>query len=100
MTNSKDLRCAKLGNRSTKSRSAMLHSRRRFLQSLTRTGIVLSLEQVLASVRPSALFGQSTPARKQVERRPEAPLGVAFVDVAQQAGLKVKTIFGGEKKNK
>jgi enediyne biosynthesis protein E4 len=28
------------------------------------------------------------------------PLGVRFVDVARQAGLNVKTIFGGEHRNK
>jgi len=28
------------------------------------------------------------------------PLGVQFVDVARQAGLNVKTIYGGEHRNK
>jgi len=78
----------------------MIHTRRRFLQSLTRSGIVLSFEQVLASICPSTLFGQSSPAHRQVEGRQEAPLEVAFVDIGRQAGLKVKTIFGGAKKNK
>src|ERR1700746_2521896 len=78
----------------------MLLTRRRFLQSLSRTGIVLSFDQLLATICPEALFGQSSQAFKQIENRQEAPFGVAFVDIARQAGLKVKTIFGGEKKNK
>ena len=76
------------------------YSRRRFLQSLSRTGIVLSFEQIVATICPGALLGQSSPAHKQVEGAQEAPLGIIFVDVARQAGLKAKTIFGGEKKNK
>jgi len=78
----------------------MLHTRRGFLQSLSRTGIVLSFEQIVATIWPGALFGQSSPVHKQIEGTQEAPLGIAFVDIARQAGLKVKTIFGGEKKNK
>src|SRR5215471_11363406 len=78
----------------------MLHTRRGFLQSLSRTGIVLTLEQILATICPAAVFRQSSPAHKQVQSKQEAPLGVAFVDIARPAGLKVKTIFGGEKKNK
>src|SRR5215471_10678869 len=78
----------------------MLRTRRGFLQSISRTGIALTFEQVLATICPAALFGQSSQAHKQVQGRLEAPLGVAFVDIARQAGLKVKTIYGGEKKNK
>src|SRR5215470_17033128 len=78
----------------------MLRTRRGFLQSLSRTGVVLSFEQILATICPSALLGQSSPAQKEVQGKLESPLGVAFVDIARQAGFKTKTIFGGEKKNK
>jgi hypothetical protein len=53
-------------------------SRRRFLKSLCATVPVFSLEQLL--------FG--------------LPLGVQFVNVAREAGLRTKTIFGAEKSNK
>lgn len=61
---------------------------------------MLSLENVLALGRP--LWSQ-TPASKNesVETlKPGTPLGVNFVDVGRAAGLNVKTIFGGEHKNK
>src|SRR5215468_4122191 len=78
----------------------MPRTRRGFLQSLSRTGVGLCVEQILRTICPSALLGQSSPAHKQVEGKQESPLGVAFVDIAREAGFKVKTIFGGEKKNK
>ncbi|MBV9611369.1 MAG: CRTAC1 family protein [Acidobacteriaceae bacterium] len=53
-------------------------SRRSFVQSLFASFPVFSLDQLLASV----------------------PLGVQFVNVARQAGLHAKTIFGAENKNK
>jgi hypothetical protein len=84
-------------------------SRRTFLQSLSRSALVLSLENVLATVvRPSwrSLFGASTqqgatatPAASP-ETSPNTPLGVNFFNVARESGLNVKTIFGGEHKNK
>jgi enediyne biosynthesis protein E4 len=84
-------------------------SRRTFLQSLSRSALVLSLENVLATVvRPSwrSLFGASTqqgatatPAASPATS-PNAPLGVNFINVARESGLNVKTIFGGEHKNK
>jgi len=78
----------------------MPRTRRGFLQSLSRTGVVLSFEQILRTICPSPLLGQSSPAHKQVEGKQESPLGVAFVDIAREAGFKARTIFGGEKKNK
>jgi hypothetical protein len=69
-------------------------SRRNFLKSLSRTAIVLSLDQVLASVIPPRLFGQNKPADIA------SSLGVDFINIAREAGLKAKTIFGGEHKNK
>jgi len=88
-------------------------SRRGFLKSLSRTALVLSLEDVLQLARP--LRGQEKPkgsARQSYEAaaRPApkgapspvtgTPLGVTYVDVAKQAGLNVETIFGGEHRNK
>jgi enediyne biosynthesis protein E4 len=92
-------------------------SRRRFLQSLSRTALVLPLEDVLHLAR-SALGEQSAPQKPsgaarqsyEAQSRPApkgapspvsgTPLGVQFVDVAGQAGLNAETIFGGEHKNK
>ncbi len=91
-------------------------SRRGFLKSLSRTALVLSLEDVLRLARPA--WSQATPqkpagsARQSYEAaaRPApkgeaspvtgTPLGVQFTDVAKQAGLNVETIFGGEHRNK
>ncbi len=57
----------------------MTFSRRAFSKSLCRTAAVFSLDQLLG--------GQQR-------------LGVQFVNVAREAGLNGKTIFGGEKTNK
>jgi len=101
-------------------------SRRGFLKSLSRTALVLSLEDVLSLARPllaRPLRGQATaPAGTQApapgmsrptyEAQAKAapgglhsaiagtPLGMQFVDVAKQSGLNVKTIYGGEHRNK
>jgi hypothetical protein len=90
-------------------------SRRGFLKSLSRTALVLSLEDVLSLAAPS--FAQQ-PEQKpgsarqsySAESRPApkgaaspvtgTPLGVQFVDVAAAAGLNFETIFGGEHRNK
>ena len=52
---------------------------------------MLSFDQVLEAALPLRLFAQSA-----------APpsLEVTFLDVAREAGLNAKTIYGGEKKNK
>ena len=93
----------------------MSFTRRGFLGSLSRTALILSLEDVLRLARP--LFAQQTTPPKgsarqtyQAESRPApkgapspvtgTPLGVRFVDVAKQAGLNVEMIFGGEHRNK
>jgi enediyne biosynthesis protein E4 len=93
-------------------------SRRGFLKSLSRTALVLSLEDVLKLARP--LFGQEASASQkakgnarqsyEAQARPApkgapspvtgTPLGVQFVDVAKDAGLNVEMIFGGEHRNK
>jgi enediyne biosynthesis protein E4 len=92
--------------------------RRGFLKSLSRTAVVLSLEDVLglatawskpqaAVQKPatgSARQSYEAPARPAPKGAPSpvtgTPLGVQFVDVAKQAGLNVETIFGGEHRNK
>ncbi len=100
----------------------MSFSRRGFLRSLSRTALVLSLEDVLGLARPGlwglGLGQNAAPQKPQGSARPSyeaparpapkgtaspvtgTPLGVQFVDVARQAGLNVETIFGGEHRNK
>ena len=56
---------------------------------------MLSLQDVLALTRPTRLF-----AAEQVKEKPGSALGASFVDVAREAGLNAKTIYGGEHKNK
>jgi enediyne biosynthesis protein E4 len=53
-------------------------SRRGFIRSLCRTAAVFSLDQLLAG----------------------SGLGVQFVNVAREAGLRAKTIFGSERRNR
>jgi hypothetical protein len=75
-------------------------SRREVLKSLSRSAAVFSLETVLGLARP--LWSQpAAPAQPPVESlKAGTPLGVSFLDVARASGLNVKTIFGGEHKNK
>ena len=89
-------------------------SRRFFLKSLSRTALVLSLEEVLGLALPAqmgATAPQSVGSRPTYDASPKAapkltstiagtPLGLSFVDVAKQSGLNAKTIYGGEHKNK
>ncbi len=90
--------------------SAGVWSRRGFLRSLSRTALVLGLEDVLGLAR---LPAQQQPigSRPTYDTTPKAapkaaspitgtPLGFTFLDVARQAGLNAKTIFGGEHKNR
>ncbi len=76
----------------------MPSSRRRFLQSLSRSALVLSLENILpvSRVWPQGVPGASLPSKPP---EPGVP-PVNFVNVGRQAGLNVKTIFGSEHKNK
>jgi len=74
-------------------------SRRTFLQSLSRSALVLSLKSVLALARP--VRPTFLPAFEETTGAAAAPgLGVSFLDVGREAGLNAKTIFGGEHKNK
>jgi hypothetical protein len=61
----------------------MKGSRRGFVRSLCRSALVFSFDQI-ARVLPAK----------------DSPLGVQFVNVAREAGLNKKTIFGGEKRNR
>lgn len=74
----------------------MSFSRRNFLKSLSRTAIVLTFDQVLASALPSPLFGQA----KAAAATASPGLGVEFINIAREAGLNAKNVFGGEHKNK
>ena len=86
------------------------------MKSLSRTALVLSLEDVLRLARPAR--GQAAQKQQQglsrgsysATARPApkgtpspvtgTPLGVQFVDVAKEAGLHTETVFGGEHHNK
>ena len=71
-------------------------SRRAFLRSLSRSALVLPLEQILALARPASVL----PAAALVPENPGTSIGASFVDVAREAGLNAKTVYGGEHKNK
>src|SRR5215813_10258775 len=73
-----------------------LFTRRSVLQTLSRSALVLSFEQILGIAAPLTC-GFATPAGP--EEKP-ASLDVNFVDVGKQAGFRTKTLFGGERKNK
>jgi len=90
-------------------------SRRRFIRSLSRTALVLPFADIVALASP---FQQQTPIKigpqeRSYDAKPAppptggpkspiegTPLGVSFVEVAQQAGLTDITIYGGVKHNK
>ncbi len=80
-----------------------MHSpRRSFLKSLSRSALVLSLENLLAGIRP--LFAVLSPLPEAPQKTAPAPassqLGVNFLNIGKESGLNAKTIFGGEHKNK
>ena len=66
---------------------------------MSKSALVVSLENLLCALRPAWANGVS-PAQQQKLESGGAQLGVSFVDIAKQAGLNAKTIFGGEHKNK
>jgi hypothetical protein len=75
---------------------------------LSRSALVLSLEDILSLVRPvwakradSSGAQSANPATAQKSSPlPSNGLDVSFINVARESGLNVKTIFGGEHKNK
>ncbi len=86
--------------------SLLSFSRRRFIKSLSRSALVLSLDSVLSLALPLRMrgFAQNSKSNDlpKLENPPESPknLDVNFINVARESGLNVKTIFGGEHKNK
>jgi enediyne biosynthesis protein E4 len=88
----------------------MRRSRRNFLTSLSRTALVLALDDVLSLSVPAQQQGDnsrpaySAPARPAPKLEPSpvagTPLGYSYVDVARSSGLNTKTIYGGEQKNR
>ena len=75
-------------------------SRRKFLQSLSRSALVIPLESVitLALPRESRIAPQGLPRPGSSKNADE--LGISFSNIAREAGLSAKTIFGGVQKNK
>src|SRR5881296_3167945 len=74
--------------------------RRKFLQLLTSTSLVLSLDDILQLARTSLLNAFPFSNQGETAPKPASDLGLAFVDVARESGLNAKTIYGGEHKNK
>jgi enediyne biosynthesis protein E4 len=75
-------------------------SRRLFLKSLSRSALVLSLESILAMACPRWLRASAKAGQRTAAQSPLSDLGITFLNVARESGLNVKTIFGGEHKNK
>src|SRR5438093_11800829 len=76
--------------------SSLFSSRRAFLQSLSRSALVLWLGNVLALARPTRLH-----ASLQASSTPKtADLCVSFLNVAREYGLDAKTIYVGGHKTK
>jgi len=73
--------------------------RRSFLKSLSRSALILSLENLLAGIRPLFAALPQSPGAPQ-KTAPSPQLGVNFLNIAKESGLNAKTIFGGEHKNK
>jgi enediyne biosynthesis protein E4 len=69
-----------------------LLSRRSLLKSLSRSALVLAFDDVLSLAMPLQTVPVNTAATE--------PLGMSFINIAREAGLNAKTIYGGEKKNK
>jgi hypothetical protein len=62
--------------------------------------MVLPLQTLLAAAFPRSLRAMVSASEETSASKPPADLGVSFINVAQESGLNVKTIFGGEHKNK
>jgi hypothetical protein len=82
-------------------------NRRHFVRSLSRSALILPFADVLAlagqQIGPTerSYNAKPMPAAKGPKSPIEGtPLGISFVDVVKESGLAVKTIYGGEGKNK
>src|SRR6201987_2907009 len=102
----RDIACLTIVSPLRKGIVPLFFPRRSFLRSLSRSALVLSLENILAGVYP--LFAGRTQS-SAVSQKPAAPvpapstalaLGVSFLIMAKESGLNAKTAFGGEHKNK
>ncbi len=71
-----------------------LQSRRAFLRSLSRTGLVFSLESILASVFPARLLKARDLDPFNTVIAAGSPFNVTLTDVAAQAGLNSVCVFG------
>lgn len=63
---------------------------------MSRSALVLSLSDIFSLIRP----GPRLVAQVQTSAKAEAAIGATFTDIGREAGLNVKTIYGGEHKNK
>src|SRR3974377_630230 len=70
-------------------------TRRKFLESISRSAMVLPLERLLSFLGPCARIGDGPAVVAE-----KTPFGVNFVNVAKESGLRATTTFGGEHKNK
>jgi enediyne biosynthesis protein E4 len=61
---------------------------------------VLSLESILPWAFPPRLHAMASEPAHEGAPKPGSDLGVSFIDIAKQAGLNAKTIYGGEHKNR
>ena len=79
-------------------------SRRSFLKSLSRTATVLSLENILGFSHSASMEAVGREMLQGAAAAPASiagtPLGLSFLNIAKEAGLNAKTIFGGEHKNR
>jgi enediyne biosynthesis protein E4 len=75
-------------------------SRRSFLQSLSRSALVLPLEGVFSLAVPWRARAILSQVQEKTATQAAPDLGISFVNVAKESGLNAKTIFGGEHKNK
>src|ERR1044072_8692133 len=75
-------------------------SRRSFLQSLSRSALVLPLEGVFSLALPWRARAVVSQVQEKTATQAPPDLGISFVNVAKESGLNAKTIFGGEHKNK
>lgn len=91
-------------------------NRRRFLQSLSRTALVLPFADIVSFAQQQAAPPEKPmrigPHERTYDAKPAAPppgprspiegtpLGLQFVDVIQQSGVNIETIYGGVGSNK
>ena len=85
----------------------MKRTRRQMIRSLSRSALVLPFGDLLALAQklPGPIERSYNAKAQSAPKGPKSPiegtpLGVSFVDVVKESGLGVKTIYGGEGKNK